>query len=277
MEFSPSHCTEAPFLDSGILDSPPETFLAVHRRLCRLTLRVDRDTDCLPLELVGGAALKHPLARVFTDLSPKPAGVRKRAPGPLRILIVKTNAPKPFLSGLDSETEYLESKFTAFADVHRWTAPDGDWSVVIDSFHDNAENVDAIHFCGHAGLQEDGGGKSWQFQLDGRRNLWLHPREIGFFGIGKAPGLIFFNTCGDGGMNLARHAMDAGVKTFIHPAIPLADSRGWELAANVYRRLADGGEIGDAVLEARRHIASRNSMLWAVVRLYGDPRWKLTR
>lgn len=94
--------------------------------------------------------------------------------------------------------------------------------------------------------------------------------------IGNAPELVFFNTCGGGGgMDLARQAMGAGVRAFIQPAVPLADSRGWELAANIYRRLADGQDIGDAVLGARQSAANRGSMLWAVVRLYGDPRWRL--
>lgn len=277
VSFDPAPEIREAFADNGVFARGPDSLLAVpNGGSSRLVLKVDRAADCLPLELLGAVALKRPVTRMFSDLPARPAGSGRREPGRMRVLIVSTKSPRPRLAGLDDEASYLERFFLGQADIRRWEAPEGEWREVIASFHQAAANRDAIHFCGHAERERGMDGGAWSFQLDGERDYWLHPREIGLLGIDGAPGLVFSNTCGmGGGTDMAREAMDAGVSAFIQPAISLADHRGWELAANIYRRLADGEEIGQAVLGARRHAAARCSMLWAVVRLYGDPRWRL--
>jgi hypothetical protein len=108
----------------------------------------------------------------------------------------------------------------------------------------------------------------------------LKPLEIDRPLAGSAP-LVFINACQSGSPAIsynklegwATQFMRAGAAAFIGSLWAVADESAPEFAAQVYRRLGAGFPLGEAVMDARRTVASAGGTdpTWLAYSVYGNP------
>jgi hypothetical protein len=94
---------------------------------------------------------------------------------------------------------------------------------------------------------------------------------------GRWPGLVFLSGCSTSGSpnaglvaSMAEALVDAGALTVLGWALPVGDVSASALAAALYRALADGADLAQAVAAARRALFEGRSPYWHLLRLYAD-------
>lgn len=125
-----------------------------------------------------------------------------------------------------------------------------------------------VHFAGHAVAGDADGPAGWQF-ADGR----LGVAELAALGGGAGPAMIFANACGSAGPAgpIAEALLAGGVRHFVGTLVDLPDLPGADFARHVYRSLAEGLPVGEALRRARATARRDGAGVWAAYRLYGDP------
>lgn len=151
-----------------------------------------------------------------------------------------------------------------------------------------AGTFDALHFAGHAFYDATRPGRSGLVCAGG---TVLRGEDLR--GIGDLPALVFFNACeaarirrpGPGprralrglerSSSLAEGFLDGGVANFIGTHWPVGDAAALGFSTRLYTRLLDGASLGEAMLEARRHVRDLRSVDWADYVHYGNPAFQL--
>ncbi|MFI7437355.1 CHAT domain-containing protein [Micromonospora haikouensis] len=95
---------------------------------------------------------------------------------------------------------------------------------------------------------------------------------------GHWPRLVFVSGCltadaPDGGVfpSMSESLVQAGASAVLGWALPVGDVSATDFAAALYRALADGQPLDQAVVEARRHLFhDKKSSYWHLLRLYAD-------
>jgi hypothetical protein len=140
-------------------------------------------------------------------------------------------------------------------------------------------DYDAIHFAGHAWFDASAPASSGILCAGGRV---LSGADLA--AMDSVPALVFFNACESGrlratvnplrqldrSVGFAEAFLRGGVANFIGTWWPVSDSAASAFAATLYRELAKGGSIGDALNAARAAVRRLPSADWANYLHYGS-------
>ncbi|MEY2931313.1 MAG: hypothetical protein RL033_2062 [Pseudomonadota bacterium] len=143
------------------------------------------------------------------------------------------------------------------------------------------DSVDVLHYCGHAAFEKLGGDGSGLVCADGA----LLVQDLGQEPI--RPRIVFFNACQSARVRnkevttqevasaFAEAVLRAGVDAYLGTFWPVADSAAALFASTVYRRLARGDELHQAVTAARNELFNAGKQDWANYLLFGTGAFKL--
>ncbi len=139
---------------------------------------------------------------------------------------------------------------------------------------------DVAHYCGHAEFNPDAPESSGLVCANNER-LTLGDFE----GTKIGPRIVFFNACQSARVRghepqavsraLAELVLRSGVEAFLGTFWPVADQAAGKFAASVYRELARGKQLDDAVLSARKLLHDEHRSDWANYALYGSGAFRL--
>jgi hypothetical protein len=134
------------------------------------------------------------------------------------------------------------------------------------------EEIDVLHYAGHAFFDKPGFDGSGIECADGTLGL----RELS--GTDLAPRAVFFNACqsarvrrqvlGEVAQAFAEYFLRAGIEAYVGTFWPVSDVAAAKFAGGMYRALARGEPLDEAVRLARAEIAGMDD--WANYVLYGD-------
>ena len=158
-----------------------------------------------------------------------------------------------------------------------------------------AATYDVLHFAGHAFFDPDDPGGS---------GLVCHAEAIlrgaDLDGLGHLPALVFCNACEAARVrrpartgktrrppstrksglrrsaSIAEAFLSGGVANFLGTHWPVEDTAALAFSRALYDALTTGAALGDAVLGARRTVATLRSIDWADYVHYGSPDFRLT-
>jgi hypothetical protein len=145
-------------------------------------------------------------------------------------------------------------------------------------------DYDAIHFAGHAWFDAAAPASSGILCAGGRV---LSGADLA--AMDSVPALVFFNACESGrlratvnplrqldrSVGFAEAFLRGGVANFIGTWWPVSDSAATAFAATLYRDLAKGGSIGNALNAARTAVRGLPSADWANYLHYGSYDFRL--
>ncbi|MEV4847706.1 CHAT domain-containing protein [Micromonospora matsumotoense] len=137
-------------------------------------------------------------------------------------------------------------------------------------------HFDVLHLSGHA--TTDGGKPVFVVEDEFGAPTGATADQIAQAMQGHWPRLVFVSGCltadaPDGGVfpSMSESLVDAGAPAVLGWALPVGDVSATDFAAALYRALADGGSLDQAVVEARRHLFhDRKSSYWHLLRVYAD-------
>ena len=203
----------------------------------------------------------------------------KRPPrgGKLKILLVVN--PTQDLEHAEKEAEAIQAMlgdgdFEVNAELRREKATR---AAVLEALTD--PSYDVFHFTGHAyysHLDGDGSG----LLCAGQERLTLadfQEKKIG-------PRVVFFNACQSARVRsdvpvvaraLAEYVLRSGVEAYLGTSWVVDDKAAADFAASVYRALAGGKQLDEAVLLARKLLRQSSSAEWANYALYGNGAFQL--
>ncbi|HEX2674185.1 MAG TPA: CHAT domain-containing protein, partial [Polyangiaceae bacterium] len=141
-------------------------------------------------------------------------------------------------------------------------------------------NYDVVHFNGHGYFDSlDGTGSG--LICAGEERLSLADLK----GIEIGPRLVFFNACESARMRgkptqsaaraLAEYILCGGVEAYLGTYWPVEDVAAAHFAVAVYRELARGKQLDQAVLNARKLLHEAKRRDWANYVLYGSGAFKI--
>jgi len=256
-----------------LLDQYPET---------RLVVQHDLESSALPFESlrignreigVGGGIVRRP-SMTGVELTNR----LERPP----------NAGRLKLRLIVNPTKNLENAVTEANEIRKALAND---DIDLDVLAEDAASktavlamladptLEVLHFCGHAEYRADAP-ESGGLVCANDETLTLTDLES----VKIGPRIVFFNACQSARMRnrepqavsraLAEFVLRSGVEAFLGTFWPVADAAAGQFAAHVYRHLAKGGQLDDAVLLARQALRKEHSD-WANYALYGSGDFQL--
>ncbi|WP_420119389.1 CHAT domain-containing protein [Micromonospora sp.] len=137
-------------------------------------------------------------------------------------------------------------------------------------------HFDVLHLSGHA--TTDGGKPVFVVEDEFGAPTGATADQIAQAMQGHWPRLVFVSGCltadaPEGGVfpSMSESLVQAGAPAVLGWALPVGDVSATDFAAELYRALADGGSLDQAVVEARRHLFhDRKSSYWHLLRVYAD-------
>jgi hypothetical protein len=142
--------------------------------------------------------------------------------------------------------------------------------------------IDIVHYCGHAFYRGSGPHQSGLNLANGEELTIEHLRELT-----RVPRLAVFNACQAGrvrGMpefrapqTFAEFFLHAGVEAYLGTFWLVSDAGAADFAAELYKQLGAGRELGDAVVAARHELQNNDFEDWANYVLYGRVGFRLVR
>lgn len=191
--------------------------------------------------------------------------------GNLRMLLVVN--PTCDLPGTEDEAEAVKSSLLGVAGLEikcELSHEQATTKAVIDALSD--PEIDILHYAGHAYFSAPGAGNSGIVCADGSLGLTeLAEAQL-------APRVVFFNACQSARMRnrvlpeaaqaFAEYFLRAGIEAYVGTFWPVGDASAARFASSVYRSLAKGKALDQAVRAARMEIADTPD--WANYVLYGD-------
>jgi hypothetical protein len=143
-------------------------------------------------------------------------------------------------------------------------------------------NTDVVHYCGHA-FYRGPGEKQSGLNLANDTELTLDQLRS----LTRVPRLAVFNACQAGRVRgepefrapqtFAEFFLHAGVDAYLGTFWEVSDAGAADFAAELYKQLGDGRELGDAVVEARKRLQGGLQNDWANYVLYGRVGFRLVR
>jgi hypothetical protein len=149
----------------------------------------------------------------------------------------------------------------------------------------NLRDYDIVHYAGHANYQTENPGESGWLLNDGS----LIASDISAMGgLQPMPAMVFSNACQSGQteewkikegygqkvFGLANAFLLSGVQHYIGTFWDIVDEPSRYFAKCFYSSVADGDDVGTALLKARHAVSDRHgeqSLVWSSYMLYGDP------
>ncbi|MER5700376.1 CHAT domain-containing protein [Micromonospora sp. NPDC002296] len=139
-----------------------------------------------------------------------------------------------------------------------------------------AGHFDVLHLSGHA--TTDGGEPVFVVEDEFGATARATADQIAQAMQGHWPRLVFVSGCltadaPDGGVfpSMSESLVQAGAPAVLGWALPVGDVSATDFAAALYRALADGRSLDQAVIEARRHLfLDKKSSYWHLLRVYAD-------
>ncbi|MFI1196977.1 CHAT domain-containing protein [Micromonospora sp. NPDC020750] len=139
-----------------------------------------------------------------------------------------------------------------------------------------AGHFDVLHLSGHA--TTDGGEPVFVVEDEFGAIARATADQIAQAMQGHWPRLVFVSGCltadaPDGGVfpSMSESLVQAGAPAVLGWALPVGDVSATDFAAALYRALADGRSLDQAVIEARRHLFhDKKSSYWHLLRVYAD-------
>jgi CHAT domain/WD domain, G-beta repeat len=256
------------------VDVSPET---------RLVVDHDIESAALPFETlrINGRALgvDGGVVRRLTmdDFTPRPPAQRSPTTGRMKLLLIVN--PTGDLKNTEAEAEVITNALVdGEIDITRLRGTDATKEAVLKALRD--PSYDVLHYAGHAyfdGLDGSGSGlicaKGEPLELHD-----LQAQEIG-------PRILFFNTdqsarvrsrpAHAASMTLAEYALRGGVEAYLGTSWPVNDAAAVDFAVSVYRSLAEGKHLDEAVRRARAFLRESGKPDWASYTLYGNGRFQL--
>jgi hypothetical protein len=137
-------------------------------------------------------------------------------------------------------------------------------------------HFDVLHLSGHA--TTDGGKPVFVVENEFGAMATATADQIAQAMQGHWPRLVFVSGCltadaPDGGVfpSMSESLVQAGAPAVLGWALPVGDVAATDFAAALYRALADGQPLDQAVVEARRYLFhDKKSSYWHLLRLYAD-------
>ncbi|MEU4163972.1 CHAT domain-containing protein [Actinoplanes sp. NPDC026670] len=135
---------------------------------------------------------------------------------------------------------------------------------------------DVLHLSGHATTES--GQPVFVVENEFGGNATATADQIARAMQGNWPRLVFVSGCltgdapGAGAFpSMSESLVAAGAPAVLGWALPVGDVSATHFAAELYRALADGRPLDEAVIEARRHLyQDRKSPYWHLLRVYAD-------
>ena len=159
---------------------------------------------------------------------------------------------------------------------------DGDEPATREAVIGMLQQVDVLHYCGHAFFDENDRTRS---------GLLLKGNEIltaqDLSSLTPIPRVVIFNACEAGRVrgetkpqqhasySLAEMVLRSGVEAFIGTFWEVKDEAAATFALSIYNGLTAGLTLRDSVTEARKKLALAEQNDWANYILYGDGRFRL--
>ena len=266
------------------LDGPTERWLEkALQDVPGLALHVDVEERLrhLPWELLcsrGAFLCAHP-HRPFTPVrrvndARHPAEPANR---PLRVLFMACS-PDNVSPVLDFEAE--EGLILATTSTHRIelvVEESGSLTGLRERMEEaGSGHFDVFHLTGHATAASDSSGKPcflMEDELGSRHEATADMLARAF--SGRWPRLVFLSGCETGQAtaqgtlpSLAEALVKAGAPAVLGWALPVGDRSASAAAATLYRELAVGKRVDEAVACARQELLEGNSKYWHLLRLY---------
>lgn len=263
--------------------------LLAHCRDAKVVFIHDVKSSRLPFEMLSAkpageqAALRPATtAGICRRLSVENIGFQQLVSTPpraskLRILLVVN--PTEDLPGAESEGKMVAQilEQADAIDVTRlWRA-----EATKDAMRNALAKADVLHYSGHAFFDGPGDNENGLILADGALTL----KEITANKLGIR--MAFVNACEAGRVRgrsgpeapaaFAEFFLYAGTEAFLGTYWEVADAAAAKFASGVYRRLADGQRLDDAVRESRAALLEAKQPDWANYLLYGDGRFQLVR
>jgi CHAT domain-containing protein/AAA ATPase-like protein len=257
-----------------VLDQPPGTTLrlAAGERLRHLPWEL-LFTDGAYLTVTGHAPLL-PVRAVDTGSAPK----TPLTPGnrPLRVLFMATSPEgvEPVLSYEAEEAAILAATARTGTElvVEESGTLDG---LRLLSRDYGAGYFDVLHLSGHATVHNGQPSFLAETKLGGLG--FASADQIAQAMAGHWPRLVFVSGCLTGNApdrgtfpSMSESLVRAGAPAVLGWALPVGDLSATELAAALYRALADGQPLDRAIIEARQHLYTHKRSNWHLLRVYAD-------
>lgn len=191
--------------------------------------------------------------------------------------------PTNDLDGARREGLAIKRTLVAMGSDVQWIClGDDDQPVTRDDVIDMLQQVDVLHYCGHAYFDEEDRTQSGLL-LAGNERLTSQDLSA----VAPIPRVVIFNACEAGRVrgqakrpqyesySLAEMVLRGGVEAFIGTFWEVGDDAAAAFAGEVYTGLTAGLTLRDAVTQARKQLALAKQNDWANYILYGDGRFRL--
>jgi len=253
------------------------------RRKLRVRLRVDaHELAAMPWELARragddlpmGLAREVPFVRYIAD---DVAVQALSVPRPVRVLLASANPAHPGLAPVSVEHE-VDIVRTALqplvdrGDVALVELPRCTPSALADAVATSAPNV--LHFVGHGYVDEDGRGVLVLDDGDGGAED-VSADQLMAIVQGSSLRLAVLNACesgasGSGVLGVAQALVRQGLPAVVAMQAPVADDAALAFAATLFKHLAAGRPIDDAVTETRiaAYAVSQDTLDWSIPVLF---------
>lgn len=245
-----------------------------------LRIDVDHRLRHLPWELMAadGSYLVANTVRPFTPVRAvsEYTGRAEVANRPLRILLMATS-PEGVMPVLDFEgEEAMILDATAGFQVDLFVEESGSLEglqFMVQSY--GRGFFDVLHLSGHADVIEDQPVFLTENEVGARVDATA--TDIAEALQGMWPGLVFLSGCKTGeapqeGMipSMSEALVEAGAPGVLGWSLPVGDQSASLLASFLYRSLAGGMSLKEAVARARNHLLTERSVYWHLLRIYAD-------
>ncbi|MFC4071991.1 CHAT domain-containing protein [Actinoplanes subglobosus] len=225
---------------------------------------------------VAGRAPLLPVRAVGTHATPNgPAAPGNR---PLRVLFMAASPEgvEPVLNFEGEEARILDATQRTGTDlvVEESGSLEG---LQFLSRNYGAGHFDVLHLTGHATTNAGGGPPVFLVENEFGAPATATADQIAQAMQGRWPRLVFVSGCltadaPEDGLfpSMSETLVQAGAPAVLGWALPVGDVSATDFAAALYRALADGLGLDQAVIEARRHLYQERSPYWHLLRVYAD-------
>lgn len=256
--------------------------LLLKEEIERLVIQHDVDSAAIPFEALslGGKQPALPKGIVrrpsHRDLSLSDRPLKPAHVANLKLAVVVGSTAG--LARAPIEASEIQ-RALADSDIDVTELPQATRQQVLDALRD--PSVDILHFVGHAFFERlDGKGNGLEcvdgpLTLDDIRGQPIEPR------------IIFFNACESvrirgqavavpqAARAVAEYVLLSGVDAFVGTFWPVGDQAAADFSVQVYRQLAQGAQLTDAVASARQFLFDAKRKDWANYALYGNGSFRL--
>lgn len=135
---------------------------------------------------------------------------------------------------------------------------------------------DVLHLSGHATIDKNGQ-PTFLVENEFGGLVYATADQIAQAMAGRWPRLVFVSGCLTGNApdrgtfpSMSESLVHAGAPAVLGWALPVGDASATDFAAELYRALASGQPLDQAIIEARQHLYTNKRGNWHLLRVYAD-------